>query len=392
MKRLSYQPSLDGLRGIAILAVMLYHVQIYIYRDAPIASGYLSFGMGFLGVDLFFVLSGLLITTLLIQEWERSEQIDLRNFYIRRALRLLPALFVFLIVMVAHARLTMDPQQASITTQYAGLAVLYVANWASAFGWLPVPELMGHLWSLAIEEQFYLVWPLFFLLLLRSRTSVRVVTAILMVAVVFIWGYRLYLASHGGGFSRVYFATDTRADALLVGCWVAVIRSQRNHAARYHRHFKQTALVLALAALASLIVLPLPVARVSMLSIFAMACGLVLMRVVESSSNRILELPWLVWMGELSYSLYLWHTFAMIVTLKINVPNSLRSVIGFSLSFAFASASFYLIERPFLKLKRRFSAGGGHGSDVHEIGPVTESLRPNLPAKSYFAAQIYRGR
>jgi len=158
---LGYRPSLDGLRGVSILAVMSYHLGLI--------RG------GFLGVDIFFVLSGFLITTLLTDEWIRSGSISFRKFYMRRALRLLPALVVLAITCdfatVIFARLYWPPEAfvpVVFGMAYASLvALFYVTNWVMISGqtlWI-----LGHTWSLSIEEQFYLLWPLILIALPRRN-------------------------------------------------------------------------------------------------------------------------------------------------------------------------------------------------------------------------------
>src|SRR5262245_51790762 len=146
-----YHPALDGLRGVAILAVMIYH--------SGLGRG------GYLGVDVFFALSGFLITTLLCDEYAATGTIAFRKFYARRALRLLPALVVFVAVWLAVLYATLEPRFWAFVTGF-GLAVLfYVANWVGI--WVLPLGVFGHTWSLAIEEQFYVLWPLVILAVVR---------------------------------------------------------------------------------------------------------------------------------------------------------------------------------------------------------------------------------
>src|SRR5262245_41272123 len=150
--RLAYQPALDGLRGVAVLAVLLFH------------AGHLR--GGFLGVDLFFTLSGFLITTLLLAEHSARGRISLRNFWSRRARRLLPALYLVLGATVAYAALFARPDSLQQIRGDAFAALAYVANWhliatgGSYWSQYAAPSPLEHLWSLAVEEQFYIVWPL----------------------------------------------------------------------------------------------------------------------------------------------------------------------------------------------------------------------------------------
>src|ERR671913_1706179 len=150
--RLSYSPGLDGLRAIAVMAVLLYHA------DLSFIPG------GFLGVEVFFVISGYLISALLLAEWHRRGHIDLKNFWIRRARRLLPALYVLLVVCMAYAVVFLPGEVAGLRGDVIA-AVGYVTNWylivgqESYFEAVGRPSLLKHLWSLAVEEQFYFIWP-----------------------------------------------------------------------------------------------------------------------------------------------------------------------------------------------------------------------------------------
>ena len=215
--RLPYMPGLDGLRAIAVISVLLYH-----------AAFSWAIG-GFLGVEVFFVISGYLITSLLLSEWRDREAIDLRNFWLRRARRLLPALFVVIAVTTLVAVIFLPGEVASLRGDVLS-ALAYVTNWnfifaqKSYFEALGRPSLVQHLWSLAVEEQFYLVWPLLFIggmkVFGRKRFPI-VVVAGAIASVVLMWV--LYVP--GGDPSRVYYGTDTRAAGLLVGCALAFVWS-----------------------------------------------------------------------------------------------------------------------------------------------------------------------
>jgi len=236
---IGYQPALDGLRGIAVLAVLAYHASL------PPARG------GFLGVDLFFVLSGYLITAILVAEWVATGGIDLRRFWARRARRLLPALLLVLAAVAVYAALVADPaEQARLRAD--GLATLaYVANWqqvlaqVSYFEQFTQPSLLKHAWSLGIEEQFYLVWPLLLLgalaLLARARlargrgplppaATARRLGWLLVATVAAALGSAALMARlhvPGADPSRVYYGTDTRAQALLAGAALAILAAWR---------------------------------------------------------------------------------------------------------------------------------------------------------------------
>lgn len=191
MKRI---PGLDGLRGVAIVAVFFNHTQAL--------SG------GFLGVDLFFALSGYLITSILLNEFEMTNSISLRHFYYRRALRLLPALLVFLAIYGPRAG-----WRATASTLF------YFANWQSFESLGP----LVHTWSLSIEEQFYILWPMALLGMLRLKLSKAQIAVALTCLVITIILWRLFLLKTCTPWERVYRGTDTHADGLLIGCIFALV-------------------------------------------------------------------------------------------------------------------------------------------------------------------------
>ena len=215
---MGYLPGLDGVRALAVLGVLLYHA------DLDWIPG------GFLGVDVFFVLSGFLITSLLLEEFDRSGRIDFGRFYLGRARRLLPALVLMLLVVAAVVALFFRDAAASLRADIVA-SVFYVNNWwyvlndASYFEFIGRPPLLKHLWSLAVEEQFYLVWPLLAFLAMRvaSRRGVRLL-AIGLALLSTAW---MTILSVQNGFpdyadpSRVYFGTDAHAMGLLIGAALA---------------------------------------------------------------------------------------------------------------------------------------------------------------------------
>src|SRR5882724_3561789 len=209
--RAKHVPALDGLRGLAILLVITHHQLI------P-----LSLKGGFLGVDLFFVLSGFLITTLLLAEFDTTKAISLKNFYARRALRLGPALLVYLLaclIVAYHSQLLEWTRELKLI----GLALAYSTNWRMAFRWDATLDPTSIIWSLSIEEQFYLLWPLVFFACLMSKFRRSHIIAGLVFVVFSIMLHRYLLLRAGADLNRLYYGTDTRADAPLVGCLMALI-------------------------------------------------------------------------------------------------------------------------------------------------------------------------
>src|SRR5262245_21902618 len=215
--RLGYIPALDGLRAVAVAAVLLYH------GDQHWIPG------GFLGVDVFFVISGYLITCLLLSDWREHGHIQMARFWIRRARRLLPALFAMLAAVSMYALLFLHDDVAKLRGELVA-ALLYVENWflifrhQSYFESTGRPSLLQHVWSLAVEEQFYLLWPLLLAggLALwgtrRHRLLIAIVCAALVSAILMAVLYVPYTDP-----SRVYYGSDTRANAILIGAALAMV-------------------------------------------------------------------------------------------------------------------------------------------------------------------------
>ena len=363
---LGYRPALDGVRAIAIALVVALH-----------AFGWPA--KGALGVDLFFVLSGFLITTILIGEQRQNGAIALGAFYMRRALRLLPALFVLLAVyaavQLAHHRSPWLP---------LAFAVGYVANIAEASGSHAMQPQLGHLWSLAQEEQFYLLWAPALLLLRCRKPAVLRLLAFLILAVIL---ERVALMAQGVRLDpRIYRAPDTHADPLLVGCVAGVVFVQ-GWPAWLERRRGQLALVALALILATAIFggrLKLLFYVLPGLTLFACGCALLILGVATGGGvvARLLSTRGSVFVGRLSYSLYLWHVPILVwlgggfaasdETLGHKSP--LLGIAAVALAVGAAAASHYFVERPFLRLKSRRRDQAEQATASHEqamdLGPV----------------------
>jgi peptidoglycan/LPS O-acetylase OafA/YrhL len=217
--RLPYLPGLDGMRALAVIAVLLYHAGL------PWIPG------GFLGVEVFFVLSGYLITSLLLAEWRAKGSVELKLFWLRRARRLLPALYLLVVVTLSYAVLFLPEEVAGLRSD-ALAAFGYATNWYLIFGHesyfeaVGRPSLLNHLWSLAVEEQFYLVWPVLFWVGIsfgaaRWRHRRVFVGALGGAALSVLLLAILYVP--GADPSRLYYGTDTRAAGLLIGAALALV-------------------------------------------------------------------------------------------------------------------------------------------------------------------------
>src|SRR5260370_110527 len=206
--RLGHRPALDGLRGIAILGVIGVHVALLPGGGA--------------GVDVFFTLSGFLITSLLLEEHAETGRLRLKQFYMRRFLRLVPAFTLLLLVHFVYCLVCYRGWQQKAGLAGGVISLGYFSNWSRAYKWIPHFGL-SHTWSLAIEEQFYLLWPVLLLAVLFLFKSqggrLRAVAALALAFVL----YRALLIQWGAPFHRIYNGLDTRADALLIGCLTSFI-------------------------------------------------------------------------------------------------------------------------------------------------------------------------
>lgn len=347
--RLSYNPTFDGLRGVAILLVMGHHTPLPYFKG------------GFVGVDVFFVLSGFLITALLIKEFDLSGQIQFRSFYIRRALRLLPALVALLLILNLYTFLFTPAHTAWNTLSDSAVALVYLSNWVFAGGHASL--YLTHTWSLAIEEQFYLLFPMLLVFLLRrlSRRGVLVVVVGLGLASC-LWG--LALLHTDARWLRIYYGLDTRLWELLLGGALAIGLSTSVYsrikiwwAAR-----RWLANAIAIAASLTIALLTLTVSgspdnapsAYGALVLASLATGLLILHLVlweQSPFARILAWRPLVLLGQLSYSLYLWH---VVLDIILDAQTGNRWIASNALALVVSALSYRFVEGPMLRLKARF--------------------------------------
>ena len=322
--RATYWPGLDGLRGLAILMVFGFHLPIGAFR----AGSY--------GVIVFFVLSGFLITTILLRELDAHDRIDLRRFFLRRARRLFPALIV---VVAAHLVLQFtilgEPEH---WWERSWPVLAYVSNYVQSAGAQLVH--MAHTWSLAIEEHFYLLWPVTLIVLPRRWRFP--VTCALFVAFA---AWRLSLLTGGAPHDRIYFATDTNAFAPLLGCALAIgVHEKRIPVASSNVCSLSTAALLLAACIPwhyydrRLLYFAVPISVLAATAVYGAVSG----------PPDWLHHPVLVWFGTISYGLYLWHY------MMISLPwENLRPVPPlFSMimaPIALAWLSWHFIEAPLIR-------------------------------------------
>jgi len=334
-------PALDGLRAVFVMLVFLYHGGL----DVP----------GDLGVTGFFVLSGFLITWLLIKEWDNSGSISLKGFYLRRALRIFPAYYVFIaLTMIADAALGLFRTNWGTTEILSALT--YTVNYDNALTGHNHP--VAHAWSLAIEEQFYLIWPgVFFFFFRKGRLGSAL---LLMIAAVMVWRTLLF-----GRFdfesTYVYNAFDTRFDALAIGCLIAVL-------AKSDRFLTYGRLLARRPWFPVPVVVFLYVSRVRLgagwhyslgFTMDALLLGILMVQMLQLTQSRWwrwLDHPMAVWLGAISYPLYLWHAWGLAFSGRMVDPATRPAshlFLGLILSISLAASSFYFVERPFLLLKRK---------------------------------------
>jgi peptidoglycan/LPS O-acetylase OafA/YrhL len=346
-----YMPGLDGLRAIAVIAVIAYHLQL------PFAQG------GLLGVGVFFTLSGYLITDLLLGQHAVSGRLRLADFWLRRARRLLPALFVILAVVAVWVAVLDRAQLPGLRPAMAAAAG-YVSNWwliaqhSSYFARFGPPSPLGHLWSLAVEEQFYLIWPWLLLLGLRraSGRRGRYWLAAATLALAAASAVEMALLYHPGyDPTRVYDGTDTRAFALMVGAALAFVWPSRLLRADIGSRGRW---LLDGAGAAGLILILLLVWRSGQYSPFLYPDGMVLLSagtaaVVAASASpasrigRALGWGPLRWLGVRSYGIYLWHYPIIVLTTPANGSESLgRGAAQVAASITAAALSWHFIEEP----------------------------------------------
>jgi peptidoglycan/LPS O-acetylase OafA/YrhL len=348
-----YRPALDGVRAVAVLAVIGYHLNSHLPG-------------GFLGVDVFFVLSGYLITTLLLRELSGTDGVRVLGFWARRARRLLPAVLLLLavvaVVVARSAPLSTLPARRDDLLS----TLFYVANWhfiasdQSYFAAYAGASPLRHMWSLAIEEQFYLLWPIVLLAAWRLGRARRGAVLAVVVAGAVVSAVALLVHYDPANPSRAYFGTDTRAYVLLVGAALAILVDARPalltgaRAATVARwSWPVVTLIVAVGFLRLGDQDPIYYRGGALLFALVVAWGLwVIEALPRGWPARVLSMGPMRWTGRISYGLYLWH-WPLILWIGASThlpswaagPRSVQ-VVEVAATFAVATASFYLLERP----------------------------------------------
>jgi peptidoglycan/LPS O-acetylase OafA/YrhL len=321
-----YVPALDGIRALAILSVVLFHAR----------TKHVGLPGGFLGVDVFFVLSGYLITRLLADEHARSGTIRLGHFYLKRARRLYPALLSMLVVFLFLAPHFFPAIPMRTHVKSAAVSALYLSDYAQVF--YKLPKQIGYTWSLAVEEHFYLLWPLALLLLLRLPKKTAIACMFGLFAAATAWRWLSLDLIHTKWFTYVRF--DTRMSGLLLGgalgIWQPRMRGR------------------VLLALGGLIGLAMLVTTQRLLSDFGLRYGILLAEICAAAlilgapSIPVLASPPMVWVGRMSYGWYLWHLLIMRMLRQLHMRSFWDLfLIGGGISLLIAAASYYTVERIF---------------------------------------------
>ncbi len=364
---MDYRPELDGIRAAAVLAVVAFHSYV-----TPLMGGWL-------GVDVFFVLSGYLITSVLLAEFRRTGAIDLRQFWVRRLLRLVPALLAALVLGAFFFSSLGDDGTLLGYVRSAGAAGLYVENFVWVFTGNEFGKL-GHTWSLAVEMQFYLVWPLAMSVLLSGRR--RLVPWVLGATAV---SFGLFVVQTqqivDDAFPASYYLPWTRAFELLVGALVAIVLAQRPRAVpdtdtpkgRWVGWLIGVALGLVLLVSAFLWIGTMPemmLWQAPAVTLLTAALLVHLDRVRTAGVGALLSWRPAVWIGKVSYAIYLFH-YPVTIVLRENTAISDGKelfVTTTAISCALAALSWTYVERPALRLKRRNTGRSSAPDDAAAVG------------------------
>ncbi len=360
---MGYQPSLDGLRALSVGVVLLYH------------AGFSWMHGGFFGVEVFFVVSGFLITSLLLDERDRNGQVSFRQFWLRRARRLFPALYAVLLAVAVWAALAGSAEQQTQVRRDIPWSVFYVNNWGQILGDVPYfsgePPLLRHLWSLAVEEQWYLLWPLVFVALMRIRLPRHLIGSMILGAAVVVWIYTFWIQSGsptplGGppaaldGVDRtnyMYLSTITRSFGLLLGAGAAFIwrpwrwnRADQAPAGRALDPIGAAAVAMigcasAVATITAGYVYQWLLPLVSILSLVAV---MVAVHPASVGFRRIMSWSPLVEMGKRSYGLYLW-SWPIFVIVGATTGSVSKFLWAMVLTVVVAEASYRYLETPVRK-------------------------------------------
>jgi peptidoglycan/LPS O-acetylase OafA/YrhL len=338
-------PLLDGWRAIAIALVLVHHIGQNLSASAAADDASITRYGGF-GVDIFFGLSGLLITRLLLEQYRASGSFGLCEFYIRRAFRILPPYFVFLAVYAALGWWKSNMEFVSSVFFFRN----YIPETLAGFG-------TGHLWSLSVEEHFYLIWPGLLALVAMRRSKHAAANMAAGLALAFGLWRMIYsqLAIHPFPLAPEHFRTDLRLDALLWGCVAAFVLDDSRERAKFAAQFRWPAFT----AAAAILILSIGVyTQITSMWIAVLIPALLAGTLVHPEwwIGRALSWAPVTWLGRISYSLYLWQQLFFPPGWE-QAPQWWRHwPANLVIAFAVASISYYLVEQPLISMGRRYSA------------------------------------
>lgn len=353
LRSIGYVPAFDGLRGAAVTLMVLFHA-LHL-TGMPVFSG------AYVSLDVFFVLSGYLITGLLLKEFEQTGKISLPRFYMRRFLRLMPALWAVIVATLVLVHV-FDAVSFPRVQREAWWSALYISNWMRASGHFM--DYLSHTWSLAVEEQFYLLWPLL-LYFLAKRRGVKTVFFAALALALLSWFWCAALASFGGKpWWRVYHGLDTRLDALMWGCALAAWAHGRGRIQEGAARALPLLSVLACAGLLGISVAPglglewpgFYLYGSTVVAWMTLAMIADIRYSPRSWLRAALEWRPLVGLGVISYGVYLWHLLIPLLLAHRQAPVPAIRAATLVCAVPLALLSFWLLERPFLRMKTRFAA------------------------------------
>lgn len=358
MSVLTRLPGLDGLRGVAVMSVIGFHLNL----DNVLPAG-------FLGVDIFFTISGFIITALMLQEYQQSGGINFTAFYLRRARRLFPAAFFMLLVLILVTPL-LSPAAFPRLREDLPAAIVYASNWwqivakQSYFEAIEHPRLLQHLWSLAVEEQYYLLWPLATLFVLKrfGKAGLGIVAAFIAVASTCWMGWIYITQIDGGDPSRVYLGTDTHLMGLLSGSALAALWNPWHERPSYSPNDKALNLTGIIGFIALVWMMAqghegLPwIYQGGFLLAATITCAVIVAATREGTVlAQVMSTRPMRWLGDRSYSLYLWH-WPVIVFIPVSAQTSpiellQITILRLALTFMCAEASYRLIEKKWTNIR-----------------------------------------
>jgi peptidoglycan/LPS O-acetylase OafA/YrhL len=369
-KLFSHLPFLDGLRALSIFAVLTFHsggsLGVYCFKNG-----------GWAGVDVFFVISGFLITAILLKERDKSGSVSLKNFYARRALRLMPVYYLWIIVTVVR-----KIAEHKFVPGAAAVSAVYMTDYDMALGWgAVIGSGFEVAWSLSVEEKFYLLWPSVVKAFRKSLLPIGIA------AIVACFAWRSYLICTGAPWIRICGAFDTKLDAIMIGCVAATLMNNVQVEFWFKKYLRSgwAALALLLGIVFFMRAMGHPNGAHTVqqqliywnvrVPCFTLAVAALIVSLCSSPQGiaaRILSCAPVAWIGRISYSLYLWHiagfAFAIWFGMKCGLLTSIdRELLQYGWSIAFAAISYYLIETPFLKLKERFSFKANTGRSDEKL-------------------------